>query len=223
MSENFKKTMDFIGLNHKKELTKIFIANLVVILGAVAAIYFTKMFLLALVGLVTIGGVNYAFYFFYENKKAMMLKNRANEFVYIVSYFRIFIENKNNVYQSFNKLLPYCSEWMKENIETMLRAIDVDKSLKPFTDFADKFDFPVARNAMISIYQMVEEGEGVEHINQFTILFEQMNQRLNDEKKERKSKSFDIINFFPIIGAGLVTIALTFSMLSVVGDMVNVI
>ena len=112
---------------------------------------------------------------------------------------------------------------MKENIETMLRAIDVDKSLKPFTDFADKFDFPVARNAMISIYQMVEEGEGVEHINQFTILFEQMNQRLNDEKKERKSKSFDIINFFPIIGAGLVTIALTFSMLSVVGDMVNVI
>lgn len=223
MSENFKKKMDFIGLNHKKELTKILIANLVVILGAAAAIYFTKMFLLALVGLVTIGGVNYAFYFFYENKKVMMLKNRANEFVYIVSYFRIFIENKNNVYQSFNKLLPYCSEWMKENIETMLRAIDVDKSLKPFTDFADKFDFPVARNAMISIYQMVEEGEGVEHINQFTILFEQMNQRLNDEKKERKSKSFDIINFFPIIGAGLVTIALTFSMLSVVGDMVNVI
>ena len=45
MSENFKKKMDFIGLNHKKELTKIFIANLVVILGAAVAIYFTKMFL----------------------------------------------------------------------------------------------------------------------------------------------------------------------------------
>ena len=223
MSENFKKKMDFIRLNHKRELTKILISNFVVILGAVALVYFTRMFMLALVGLVAIGGVNYAFYFIYENKKAAMLKNRANEFVYIVSYFRNFIENKNNVYQSFNKLLPYCSEWMKENVEIMLRAIDVDKSLKPFTDFADKFDFPIARNAMISIYQMVEEGEGAEHINQFTILFEQMNQRLNDEEKERKSKSFDIINFFPIIGAGLVTVALTFSMLSVVGDMINVV
>ena len=112
---------------------------------------------------------------------------------------------------------------MKERIETMLRAIDVDKSIKPFTDFAGKFDFPIARNVMISIYQMVEQGELAEQLNQFTVLFEQMNRTLNEERKERKLRSFDIVNFFPIIGAALVTIAMTFSMLTIAGDMINVI
>ena len=112
---------------------------------------------------------------------------------------------------------------MKEKIEIMLSAIDSDKSIKPFTDFADRFDLPIARNVMISIYQMIEQGEVSEQLNQFTILFEQMSQTLNEERKDRKFRSFDMVSFMPIIGAGLVTLALTFSMLTIVGDMVNVI
>ena len=112
---------------------------------------------------------------------------------------------------------------MKVRIEAMLIAIDNDKSIKPFTDFADQFDLPIARNVMISIYQMIEEGEVVEQLNQFTILFEQMSQTLNDERKDRKMRSFDLVNFMPVAGAGLVTLTLTFSMLSIVGDMINVI
>ena len=50
-----------------------------------------------------------------------------------------------------------------------------------------------------------------------------MSQTLNEERKERKFKSFDIISFLPIVGAALVTLALTISMLTIVGDMINVI
>ena len=112
---------------------------------------------------------------------------------------------------------------MKERIETFLAAIDGDKSIKPFTDFAEKFDLPVARNVLISIYQMVEQGETVNQLNQFVILFEQMSRTLIEEKKDKKLRSFDVISFFPVLGAGLVTLSLTFSMLSLVGDMLNVI
>ena len=222
MVNPLKRDIEFIGLSYKKELVKIIIINFILVLGLAAGFFFTKMPMVLIAGLLTIFGVDYFIYFTYSGRKSQLIKDRADEFVHIISYFRIFIKNKNNVYQSFSKLLSYSSDWMKDKIEIMLNAIDSDKSIKPFTDFADRFDLPIARNVMISIYQMIEQGEVSEQLNQFTILFEQMSQTLNDERKDRKFRSFDIVSFMPIIGAGLVTMALTFSMLSIVGEMANV-
>lgn len=223
MVNPLKRDIEFIGLTYKKELVKIIIINAILVISLSLAFIFTKTIMVLLIGLLVIFGANYFIYFTYSGKKAQLIKDRADEFVHIISYFRIFIKNKNNVYQSFNKLMSYSSDWMKDKIEIMLNAIDSDKSIKPFTDFADRFDLPIARNVMISIYQMIEQGEVSEQLNQFTILFEQMSQTLNDERKDRKTRSFDIVSFMPIIGAGLVTLALTFSMLTIVGDMANVI
>ena len=223
MVNPLKRDIEFIGLTYKKELVKIIIINTISVLLAALAFIFTKTAMVLIVGLLAIFGINYFIYFTYSGRKAQLIKDRADEFVHIISYFRIFIKNKNNVYQSFNKLMSYASDWMKDKIEIMLNAIDSDKSIKPFTDFADRFDLPIARNVMISIYQMIEQGEVSEQLNQFTILFEQMSQTLNEERKDRKQRSFDIVSFMPIAGAGLVTLALTFSMLTIVGDMANVI
>ena len=223
MANFLKKNIEFIGLSYKKEIIKIGLINLITILGLVVAFILIKMPIVLIIGLVGLLGIDYGLYMSYSSKKGRIIKNRSDEFVHIISYFRIFISNKNNVYQAFNRLINYASDWMKVRIEAMLIAIDNDKSIKPFTDFADQFDLPIARNVMISIYQMIEEGEVVEQLNQFTILFEQMSQTLNDERKDRKMRSFDLVNFMPVAGAGLVTLTLTFSMLSIVGDMINVI
>ena len=223
MLNNLKKTIEYVGLSYKKEQIKIILLN-VVSIGLLATLFvFYRTPFLIMIGVLVVLGINYYIFSSYGSKKAKIDKDRADEFVNVISYFRIFISNRNNVYQSFNKIIEYSSDWMKEKLEIFLRAIDSDKSIKPFTDLADRFELPIARNVLVSIYQMVEQGETSEQLNQFTILFEQMSQTLNDERKDRKLRSFDLVGFFPIIGAGLVTIALTFSMLSLVGDMINVI
>lgn len=223
MLNNLKKTIEFVGLSYKKEQIKIIIANVLCLVLFALVMIFYRTPMMIVVGLLLIVGVNYYIFSSYSLKKQRLNKQRADEFVNAISYFRIFISNRNNVYQSFNKLIEYSSDWMKDKLEIFLSAIDSDKSIKPFTDLADRFDLPIARNVLVSIYQMVEQGETSEQLNQFTILFEQMSKTLNDERKDRKLRSFDLVSYFPIIGAGLVTIALTFSMLSLVGDMINVI
>ena len=223
MLNNFKKTIEFLGLNYKKEQIKIIISNIVLLTLFAVLLIFNRTPFVIVMGVLVILGINYYIFSSYSLKKQKLNKDRADEFIYVISYFRIFISNRNNVYQSFNKIIDYSSDWMKEKLEIFLRAIDGDKSIKPFTDLADRFELPIARNVLVSIYQMVEQGETSEQLNQFTILFEQMSKTLNDERKDRKLRSFDLVGFFPIVGAGLVTIALTFSMLSLVGDMINVI
>lgn len=223
MLNNFKKTIEFLGLNYKKEQIKIIVSNVVLLALFAVLLIFNRTPFVIVIGVLVILGINYYIFSSYSLRKQKLDKDRADEFVYVISYFRIFISNRNNVYQSFNKIIDYSSDWMKEKLEIFLRAIDGDKSIKPFTDLADRFELPIARNVLVSIYQMVEQGETSEQLNQFTILFEQMSKTLNDERKDRKLRSFDLVGFFPIVGAGLVTIALTFSMLSLVGDMINVI
>ena len=223
MLNNFKKTIEFLGLSYKKEQIKIIVSNVVLLALFAVLLIFNRTPFVIVIGALVILGINHYIFSSYSLRKQKLNKDRADEFVYVISYFRIFISNRNNVYQSFNKIIDYSSDWMKEKLEIFLRAIDGDKSIKPFTDLADRFELPIARNVLVSIYQMVEQGETSEQLNQFTILFEQMSKTLNDERKDRKLRSFDLVGFFPIVGAGLVTIALTFSMLSLVGDMINVI
>ncbi len=223
MLNNLKKTIEFVGLNYKKEQIKIIVANVICLALFAVVMIFYRTPMMIIVGLLAIVGVNYYIFSSYSSKKQKLNKERADEFVNVISYFRIFISNRNNVYQSFSKIIEYSSDWMKDKLEIFLRAVDADKSIKPFTDLAGRFELPIARNVLVSIYQMVEQGETSEQLNQFTILFEQMSKTLNDERKDRKLRSFDLVSYFPIIGAGLVTIALTFSMLSLVGDMINVI
>ena len=223
MAKSLKQQIEYVGLDYKKEMSKILIFNLLFLLIGAAGYYFSRSLVILIVSVVLLGVINYFLFSSYSSKKKAMEKDHSEEFIYIISCFRIFVSNGNNVYQSFNKLIEYSSDWMKDKLEIFLKQIDDDKSIKPFMDFAEKFNMPVARNLLVSIYQMVEQGETGEQLNQFVILFEQMNQMINEEKKDRKLRSFDIVSFFPVIGAGIVTLSLTFSMLSLVGDMMNVI
>jgi hypothetical protein len=68
--------------------------------------------------------------------KEKIYKERENEFIKVISYFKIFITNNFNVYSSFKATLPYASIWLKEEIEKLLNEIDVDKSIQPFINFA---------------------------------------------------------------------------------------
>ena len=51
---------------------------------------------------------------------------------------------------------------MKEKIEIFLKEIDDDKTVQPFINFARKFSLLIIESIMISIYQMVDEGNSKE-------------------------------------------------------------
>ena len=127
------------------------------------------------------------------------------------------------MYKSFELLVPYSSEWMKGNIETLLREIDNDKTVQPFINFASKFKALIIESVLISIYQMVEQGESNYASNEFSVLFQQLSRSHQLEKIQNKEQSFEIVNSFPLIGAAMLTVIITFCIISIMGDIINVI
>ena len=112
---------------------------------------------------------------------------------------------------------------MKGKIEELLEEIDKDKTVQPFVNFANNFKNIATQSLMLSIYQMIDQGENSEQLTHFNVLFDEISRNRNQEMVEQKNKALSNMSTFPLIGAGLITISLTISILTILGDLINVI
>ena len=218
-----KETIEFVGLSYKKELVIILVANVLFLLGAVVIYIFFKNIIYSVLMFVGAAILDYFMFSRYNDKKKTILKNRENELISIISYFDVYIRNNKNVYQSFNQLIPYCSNWMKEKIEDLLKEIDEDKSIQPYVNFAGNFQNLSIHSLMISIYQMVDQGESTEQLTHFNVIFDEISRNRQQEMIAQKDKALSGMSTVPLIGAGMITVALTISILTILGDLINVI
>ena len=218
-----KELIEFIGLSYQKELLKIGLINIAILTTAILVFMFSKS--LVYLGLITAGLVVLDYYLLsrYSDLKKNVLKARENELITLISYFEVYIQNSNNVYQSFNLLIPYSSDWMKEKIETLLKEIDEDKSVQPFINFANNFTQLSTHSLMLSIYQMVDQGESYQRLLQFNSVFDALAKNRHQELNDQKEKQLSNMSIFPLIGAGLITITLTISILLILGELIYVI
>lgn len=223
MKNSLKETIDFVGLSYKKELLKIILINAVLLVGAVLVYFLLDNLIYAIMLFIGLCLLDFFLLTRYNDKKQAILKNRENELVAIISYFEVYIQNNNNVYQSFAQLVPYCSDWMKEKIETMLTEIDNDKTVQPFINFAKNFQQLSSHSLMLSIYQMIDQGENSEQLLQFNIIFDELSNNRNKEMINQQDRALSNMSTFPLIGAGLITVTLTISILTILGDLIYVV
>ena len=223
MKNKLKETIEFVGLSYKKELVKITAINVLLLVGAVLVYLLLKNLIYAIMLFVGLCLLDFFLLTKYSDKKQTILKNRENELVAIISYFEVYIQNNNNVYQSFAQLVPYCSDWMKEKIETLLSEIDEDKTVQPFVNFARNFQQLSSHSLMLSIYQMIDQGENSEQLLQFNVIFDELSKNRNKEMVNQQDRALSNMSTFPLIGAGMITITLTISILTILGDLINVI
>ena len=222
MKNKLKDTIEFVGLSYRKEILKIVLISLALLMCAALMLYFFKNIIYTIMILIALVVVDYMLLTRYNDKKKMLIKARENELITLITYFEVYIRNKNNVYQSFNLLIPYGSSWMKDKIETLLKEIDSDKSVQPFVNFANNFEQLSSHSLLLSIYQMVDQGESSEQLAQFEVIFDEIARNRHKEMKEQKEKSLSNMSTFPLIGAGAITVVLTISIISVLGDLMNV-
>ena len=223
MKNSLKQTIEFVGLSYKKEILKVVLINLFLIIGCLLMYFLLDNLLYSIMLFIGLSLLDFFLLTRYNDKKQTILKNRENELVAIISYFEVYIQNNNNVYQSFAQLVPYCSDWMKEKIETLLSEIDQDKTVQPFINFANNFQQLSSRSLMLSIYQMIDQGENSEQLIQFNVIFEELSRNRNRELISQQDRALSNMSTFPLVGAGLITVTLTISILTILGDLIYVV
>ena len=223
MKKSFKNRITDLGLSYQKEMVILLIIELAIIILTGATYFFYRKMLVLIIGVVAIIAITFLYFSRYSSLESKKKKEHVDELISLLSYFELFISNKNNVYTSFKMLIPYASTFMDEAINNMLNQIDVDKSVGPFIDFANKFDNRVVESLMLSIYQMVDNGENSGQFKEFAILFNNIEKDHQITKAEEKKRKLDSLDSWPLFGAGAITIILAMSILGVVGELIDVI
>ena len=223
MKRTFKDRLSALGLSYQKELFIIALISIVFVAITLVIVLILKEIYIALIALAFGAVVLYMYISRYRTMEKNKEKENVDELISLLSYFEIFISNGNNVYTSFKMLLPYCGQYLSDAVTSLLNQIDVDKTVGPYINFATKFNNRIVDSLMLSIYQMVDNGENVVELTEFDLLFNNIKNKNQEELIDSHKKSLDSLNTFPLVGAGAITIILSISIISIIGDYINVI
>lgn len=223
MKKSYKERIENLGLNYTKEVLTLGIMIFTLIIITIVGYFLLRTNIILIIGIFLAIILTFLYLSRYSNIEKNNEINHIDELISLLTYFEIFISNKNNVYTSFKMLLPYSSSFMSESINSLLLQIDNDKSVSPYINFASKFNAKIIESLMLSIYQMVDNGENDKQFDEFNALFSGISKDRYISKIEEHKRKLDSSSSYPLFGAGAIIIILAFSIFSIMGDLVNVI
>ena len=219
--KKLKDKMLFLGLNPKKEFLIILIVDLVFIVASVLTYIFLKQILY----LTTFLSFVFVFdlIFLTRYSKQISNKNTENlqEFAVLFGYFRIYIRNGFSVYSALKELLNFANETLKKDLQELISDIDSDKSVQPFIKFGKKFNEIIVEEMMISIFQMIDDGENSDYLLQFELIFDKFSDLLYEKYLRAKNSKLNTLSNAPLVGAGFLIIILTIGVISILGEVIN--
>lgn len=213
--------IDRLGLNFKKEITVFCVVNSIVIIAFILLGILLKTPIFFGIS----PGIAVVFSILYVNRYDTAI-NRINtsnllEFADLFGFFRIYIKNGYNVYNAIREIEKFANENLSELLQKLINEIDEDKSVQPFINFAHNFDDIIIEELMISIYQMIDEGEQSNYLAQFEFIFDKFSEQLSEKELRKKDSRLGTLSSAPLVGSCFLIIVITIGVVSLIGEITN--
>ena len=218
-----KERLVALNISFNKEITRYVIILVLLVVGFSVAAILTKIYPLFII----LGFVVIVFtYFYFSRYKSVEAKQRRLdlvEFVNLFTFFKIYLKNGFGVYSSLKEISNFANNSLKDKIEKLLSEIDEDKTITPFINFAHYFDELIVEEMMISIYQIVDDGSDSNYLIQFELIFDKFSELLHQEELNSKNKTLGTLTSSSLIGSAYLIIMITVGVVTLLGEMINVI
>ena len=197
------KTKDMFekaGLNPRKECVN-YLLTFVLMLALCIATYLLLKNVLVLVAVIPFIMI-LTIAFFNKPKKILRKKREGmkEEFVRLLSFFRLFLNNGKSVYGAFEETRKYAKGDMMSLFDKLISEIDVDKTITPYLEFASAFDSMEIKQVMISAYELSLDG-GKERFLHFDSIFGRISEEKRNESYDNLKNRLANLNFLPLIGS----------------------
>ena len=221
MIKRFKDKILLAGLNPKKEFWIFVSVNFALLVVGVLLFVFLKdlIYSAIVLGLMFI----FSLLFLTRYSKRISQKNTENlqDFATLFGYFRIFIHNGYSVYSALKELLNFANSDLEKGIQNLLDEIDSDKSVQPFIKFSKQFNEIIIEELMISIYQLIDDGESSDYLIQFELIFDKFSEILYSKYLKSKDSKLATLSSAPLIGSCFLIVVLTIGIISIIGGLIN--
>ena len=219
--KKLKEKMLLLGLDPKKEFLIILIADLGLLIIGIVTFFVFKQLMYSLTTLPLIFIFDLLFLSRYSRKINDINTKNLQEFTILFGYFRIFIRNGYSVYSALKELVGFANLNLKKMLETLILEIDSDKSVQPFINFSKNFNEIIVEEMMVSIYQMIDDGESSNYLNQFELIFDKFSDLLYEKNLRTKNSRLGTISSSALIASSYLMIVLTIGIVSIIGEVIN--
>lgn len=199
--------LSYLGIDYKKAMkNRIMISIVIFIIFIFLAIYY-KMYYLFIVSV--IAGIGYYKYQYIsvKNRKKKVIALKRRMFPAFVKKILILIRT-NNIYNSLVKMIEYTDDPIKTCLQDLIEEIKIDKSIKPFNNFASKMEFIEAHQIMSMLYTFSEHSMNKKHLVSLETMISKLYDNEIDEVIETKKRLLWLYPNFTI----LTMLAMVFSL-----------
>jgi len=199
IEEDLKEILGWLGINYKKAMKNriilsLFFALVTIFLG----VYFKSIYLL--IGSILIGLGYYKYqYISVKKRRSKLIALKRRMFPAFVKKMLILIRT-NNVYTSLIKMIDYTDNPIQKYLIELIEEIKVDKSIKPFNNFASKMEFIEAYQIMAVLYTFSEHAMSKKHLMSLEIMISHLYDNEIDEVIENKKRMLWLYPNFCIMG-----------------------
>lgn len=211
-----------LRLSYKKEITTGLAISIFLILLGVAGYLLLNSMIYLVSGLLLFLLFNILYFSRYSKMEEEQKDLAKRDFVSLFTFFKIYLHNGYSVYTALKEIQSFADHDLATYLSELIREIDEDKSITPFIHFGRKFDDLIIEEMMISIYQMIDDGSNPTHLSQFDAIFSKVSDLAYEKELEKKKNGLASMSSFPLIGSGLLVLMVTFGIITVMEEMVNV-
>lgn len=144
-------------------------------------------------------------------------EKKEYEFANTLGYLLVFLENNFNVYQSLQMAMSFTKDILVDDIDTLINEIDLDKSITPYQNFANKFESNIVYQVVMMIYQLDINGYDAKYLNNFPNLINNLKQSRIENMINSRKMNMSFMTVVPIIALLIVVFVLIFNILIYVG------
>ena len=218
IEEDLKQLTDWLGINYTVAIKRRFLQSILFIpLAILVYIFLGNIYLAIAVAMISVVYYKYQ-YFQIKYKKSNVITIKRRMFPSFVKKILLLLRT-NNIYQSFNIAVDYIDEPIKTYLKELIAEIDVDKSIKPFQNFARKMEFSEAYQIMNMLYIFNEHGQDEKHLDQLEDVISALSANELDEIIEKKKRNLWIYPNITIITMLVIIFGLAAYMFtSILGD-----
>lgn len=216
-----RQRIENVGLNYKKEIFIYILVVVFLLVGGGAAFFFLRNLFTIIVPLALALVFTFVYFSRYSSLEEKQTMENINDFICLFTYFKTYVKNDYNIYSALKEISAFANPFSLEKLTVLINEIDEDKSVEPFIRFARNYKLLLIEQLMISVYQMIDQGNDSSYMTQFDILFNKLSEEQYQKENERKEKKLSTLTTFPLIGSGLLIVLISIGVMQIIGDMIN--
>lgn len=218
IEDDLEHILEWLGINYKKaQKNRIILSVFFGLITCFIGIYSKVYYLIAIGILVSLAVYKYQ-YWSVKKKKKKFIALKKRMFPSFIKKILILIRT-NNIYNSFIKMIDYTDDPIKQYIVDLVSAIEKDKSIKPYNDFADKMEFIEAYQIMAMLYTFSEHAMNKKHLVSLEKMISHLYDNEIDDMIESKKRMLWLFPNFTILTMLAIVFALAIYMfISIMGS-----